>query len=370
MPFFAKIYRVLVSCPSDVREVRDAAVQIINEWNYAHSGERTLFLEAVTWESHVAPALGRTAQTIINEEIVADCDVLVGIFWTRFGTPTERFASGTEEEIESFVKEGKEVMLYFSDAPASPSTIDPQQWRRVQKFKEDSSKRGLYKTFDRLDDFKLKFKNHLEQKVHQLTERQVADNYGLLDARLMWNSNVPDDFILSQSNLLMLFKDGFSFFSSRAGVLRKRLAKARASTTILLLHPDYRHMGGVADMDPQKRGNPGRQRQDCLDTIRTMHRLRSEILATTGSDIAGRVGFIGYRSVPTWNGMLGASRSFITLYPTHSHRGELITLDISNYLEEGLRSFWFERYMTDFEELVRAAKSEQEEWDLWRFALS
>jgi hypothetical protein len=39
---------------------------------------------------------------------------LIGVFWTRVGTPTGIAESGTLEEIERVAAEGKLVMLYFS----------------------------------------------------------------------------------------------------------------------------------------------------------------------------------------------------------------------------------------------------------------
>ena len=33
-----------------------------------------------------------------------DCDAAVAIFWTKFGTPTDKYGSGTEEEIEEMLR--------------------------------------------------------------------------------------------------------------------------------------------------------------------------------------------------------------------------------------------------------------------------
>ena len=54
--------------------------------------------ELVMWETDTFPSIGKDAQSIINEQIGDDYDIFVGLMWTRFGTPTPRAGSGTEEE--------------------------------------------------------------------------------------------------------------------------------------------------------------------------------------------------------------------------------------------------------------------------------
>jgi hypothetical protein len=79
-------------------------------------------LLAVGWETDVAPEMGAPAQSIIDRQILNDADLLVGIFWTRIGTPTASYASGAVEEIEEHLKAGRPAMLYFS---AAPTTLIP-----------------------------------------------------------------------------------------------------------------------------------------------------------------------------------------------------------------------------------------------------
>jgi hypothetical protein len=50
---------------------------------------------------------------VINRQVLADCDLLVAIFWTRIGSPTGSALSGTVEEIEKHLKAEKPAMLYF-----------------------------------------------------------------------------------------------------------------------------------------------------------------------------------------------------------------------------------------------------------------
>lgn len=61
---------------------------------------------------------------------------LFAIFWTRFGTPTDKYGSGTEEEIEEMLSAGKQVFMYFLDAPKNPSKVDMEQYKKLENFKE------------------------------------------------------------------------------------------------------------------------------------------------------------------------------------------------------------------------------------------
>jgi hypothetical protein len=65
----------------------------------------------VMWERDATPDLGDRPQGIINRQLVDVCDVLIGTFWAKLGTPTSEAESGTAEEIERFIKAGKPVLI-------------------------------------------------------------------------------------------------------------------------------------------------------------------------------------------------------------------------------------------------------------------
>jgi len=92
--------------------------------------------------------------------------LLIGIFWTRVGTPTGKAAGGTIEEINEHVGAGKPAMIYFSNAPVSRSNIDPEQDQAVQKFKASLQSQGLYDAYEDAADFRNKLTIHLMHKVN------------------------------------------------------------------------------------------------------------------------------------------------------------------------------------------------------------
>src|SRR5215213_9400835 len=132
MPFTATVLRVMIASPGDVQLERDAVRDVLHEWNSVHGAQRRLLLLPVGWETDVAPEMGDAPQNIINKRILRDADLLIGIFWTRLGTPTASHASGAVEEIEEHVAAGKPAMLYFSTAPAPLDAVDPDQYRALK----------------------------------------------------------------------------------------------------------------------------------------------------------------------------------------------------------------------------------------------
>ena len=138
MSFPAHVFRVLIASPSDVTDEREIAVRTIQEWNDLNAAERQVVILPIRWETHSAPEYGKRPQEIINQQIVDHCDLLVGIFWTKVGSPTGVADSGTIEEIERVAMKGRPVMLYFSQAKQDPDRIDVEQLSKLREFRERS----------------------------------------------------------------------------------------------------------------------------------------------------------------------------------------------------------------------------------------
>ena len=175
----------MIASPSDVTEQRDIVRSIIGDWNYANSLTRRVMLMPVGWETHAAPDLSGRAQDLINERLLKDCDLLVGIFWTRLGTPTGTFSSGTVEEITRHVESGKPAMIYFSDAPVAPQSLDADQFSKLLQFKAWCFERGLVATFTNSPEFRTIFRNQLDLQLNtQPYLRGILANSGEEDSRV------------------------------------------------------------------------------------------------------------------------------------------------------------------------------------------
>ena len=143
MPYDARVVKVMIASPGDVSTERQQVREVLSEWNSIHSEDRGLVLLPIGWETHSTPELGDRPQATINKQVLADCDLLIAMFWTRIGTPTGASISGTVEEIQEHLRAGKQAMLYFSSAPVRPDSVDEEQYRALKQFKNECYKRRL-----------------------------------------------------------------------------------------------------------------------------------------------------------------------------------------------------------------------------------
>ena len=97
MAYNAKVLPIMIASPGDVLDARRLVRDLIHEWNYVHSLPNNIVLMPVAWETHTSPELSARPQELINERVLKDCDLLIGLFWTRLGTPTCKAASGSVE---------------------------------------------------------------------------------------------------------------------------------------------------------------------------------------------------------------------------------------------------------------------------------
>ena len=175
MSYNAETFNVMIASPGDVASERSIVRDVIYEWNAVNSNARKIVLLPVGWESHSSPEMGSKPQAIINHQILGKCDLMIGVFWTRIGTPTDDYASGTVEELEKHIETGKPTMLYFSSQPVAMDTADLEQLASIKKFKSECQIRGLYESYDSLTDFRTKLYRHLQLKVN---EHPIFNNAG------------------------------------------------------------------------------------------------------------------------------------------------------------------------------------------------
>lgn len=167
MSYPAVVFKVMIASPGDVPAERNIIREVLSEWNVVNADLRRQVLLPVGWETHSIPEMGGRPQALISSQILHDCDLLVGVFWTRIGTATGEYDSGTVEEIEEHVKTGRPTMLYFSSAPAALDTVDPDQYRRLKEFRANCQQRGLQESYDDLSDFRSKFYRQLQLKINK-----------------------------------------------------------------------------------------------------------------------------------------------------------------------------------------------------------
>lgn len=175
MAFDARVFQILIASPGDVQTERRIISEVIHEWNYLNSAEKSIVLLPLRWETHASPDLSERPQGVINRQVVDHCDMAVGVFWTRLGTPTGEAESGTAEEIQRVGDAGKPVMLYFSREKVDLKKVDLKEYQRLAEFQEKTYPRGLVAEYETTAEFRKLFSEHLTRKVRELVALDTAD---------------------------------------------------------------------------------------------------------------------------------------------------------------------------------------------------
>ena len=146
-----QLLRVFVASPSDVAEERKAIDPIVAEINQTIARRLKIMLDVVMWETDTYPGIAPGGpQAVIEKQIDLDnTDLVIGIFWRRFGTDTGFGNSGSSHEIKracelSALRKKPHVMVYFCEKPSIVRTLDEaEQQRKLFEFKEQLQRMGM-----------------------------------------------------------------------------------------------------------------------------------------------------------------------------------------------------------------------------------
>jgi hypothetical protein len=167
MPRNARCYDVLIASPGDVQAERQIVVECIEDWNAINSRATGVILQPRRWEFDATPETGGRPQSFINRQIVDTSDLLIGIFWSRLGSPSGVTTSGTVEEIDRLVAAGKPVALYFSTL-ALPYEHNGEQLAALLAYKATIAKTALFFEFSSHENLRRLVSLHLGQRMHNL----------------------------------------------------------------------------------------------------------------------------------------------------------------------------------------------------------
>jgi len=150
-----RVFRVVLASPADVETEWRLVEKLIGELNQGLAPELNLILRLSTWKTDAYAGFHpQGSQGLIDATLKLEtADVLLGLFWTRFGTPVFDASSGTEHEIRRAVQYWRDnglpnVMVYFKEAPYNPKTKDElEQWMRVRDFRSSFPQGGLYRSY-------------------------------------------------------------------------------------------------------------------------------------------------------------------------------------------------------------------------------
>ena len=108
------LFKIFVASPSDLNDERNLIADIVDELNLSFLNKSDVKIELVKWETHANPGVEDYSQKVINTDIGDDYDIFIGLMWSKFGTRTQEYGSGTEEEFNNAYTKYKVFFpLYF-----------------------------------------------------------------------------------------------------------------------------------------------------------------------------------------------------------------------------------------------------------------
>lgn len=165
--YLAKVYKVMIGAPSDIQEEIQMAKNVIQKWNSINSEFRRRVLLPLHWSDNAYPETGIHPQKSINRMVVEKSDLLICIFCSRLGSPTDTHNSGSIEEIDEHIKAGKDVMVFFKkNAPIPRSSNDLEQMKHLLEYKETVRDKLLWWEYDDESCFESILKDKLELYIN------------------------------------------------------------------------------------------------------------------------------------------------------------------------------------------------------------
>lgn len=176
MPEQVTVLRVVVASPSDVKAERKAVAKVVEEINRGVARNNGVRLEVYAWETEASPGFHpKGPQGLVDEVLkIEACDILVGIFWKRFGTPVSDAGSGTEHEFKKAYEAWKKkkephILFYFNQKPYAPkSKEETGQHGMVLDFKKGFPREGLWWDYNGARQLEGVLRDHLTKHVLEM----------------------------------------------------------------------------------------------------------------------------------------------------------------------------------------------------------
>lgn len=173
-------YHVFLASPGDMNTERRVVREFFAEYNRTIATRWNVQFDVIDWENYSTAGVGNP-QSLITEQTLerfkGSLALVIGLMGRHFGSPTEAYESGTEEEYEWALEQNRktgfpEIKMFFrkGDGFSEPTgdiakiEVALEQFKKVQAFKKRISERGghhlYYKEFAD-DEFASVFRNDL-----------------------------------------------------------------------------------------------------------------------------------------------------------------------------------------------------------------
>lgn len=178
-PVSIKQYHIFIASPGDVNEERQVVRQYFERYNRHTAQLWGVRFEVIDWENYATVGVGRPQELITKQTLGRfknSLILVVGLMAQRFGSPTGKAESGTEEEFRWALQSNREtgfpeIKWFFKSvekfmSPPEPDALTESvaQWMKVRAFREEmKSSDVLFAEYHDSKSFGETFENDLSR---------------------------------------------------------------------------------------------------------------------------------------------------------------------------------------------------------------
>jgi hypothetical protein len=241
MPDTLQRYRVFISSPADLskeRQVVQTAAETVSQ-SYRNKG---VLVEPWRWEDGVVSEFGMPPQDVINKQL-GKYDIYIGLMGARFGSPTERFGSGTEEEFEQAMQAYHErrvirVSFLFKQVQTAVSTLSATELAQATKVREFRDRIGPLGVYHEFTD-----EQQLSLLAQRIIDAAIADDVADISSGHQYGLHTPP----AKERAPRLSKDFFNEVLNCIDVDITNGARSRLTLEDVWVDPDLRMTSGISD---------------------------------------------------------------------------------------------------------------------------
>lgn len=163
----------MIVSPSDILEEREITKSVLYRWNELNSRFHNIVFSILGYDINAHADSGRHPQESLNLQLLEQADLIIAIFWTKLGTPTTEYSSGSVEEITKHIEQGKKALIYFSNKQVSPNDFNSEQYQKLQEYKKSIQGSTFYKSFSTEDEFKSLLNDDIQLIANELESEEI-----------------------------------------------------------------------------------------------------------------------------------------------------------------------------------------------------
>ena len=253
MPQNVTQYDLLISCPGDIKEEIEIIDKVVDRFNQQFTDVLGISIRTKHWKKSSFSQSGDTPQNLLNKQFAMECDAAVAIFWTRFGTPTDEYGSGTEEEIEHMLAMGKQVFMYFSHKPIDPDNTDGDEIKRIRAFRERYKGKGIYDGYSSDDEFEKLFFAHLSS--YFLSQKKISEIKNIRNSNLLLKGIAQDDKLSDTAQIQKFYfptHKNSDYYLKKIKSLYTKIKSKRVDSPARMAVPHIANLFPVVEIEDKK----------------------------------------------------------------------------------------------------------------------